>query len=212
MKKTLTISALARAVKRDAGTVSRWTKRDDWPFGPPKWPASIAPKVLKWMTRLDSTGGNWIPPAAGSAIDSLELPRRGDREDERRLKMLILEERGKLLRLERQKIEGDTLDREDTMREIIARETVIANGVRSVMNIAPLLIGLNEIDTRQALEKWARNLCRELQRGDHGEDAPACPTPAADSPAADSPAPVETGRPIPRSEWPITHALAGEKV
>ncbi len=178
MKRTLTISALARAVKRDAGTVSRWTRRGDWTFGPPKWPASIVPKVLKWMTRLDNTGSQWIPPSPGSPLDSLELPKSSDRTDERQAKLKILTERGRLLELERMKIEGNILDKEGVMRELIARESAVAHELHTCMNLAARLVGLDEIAMRAELEKWAQRICQRFVDGEAGEvNLPPTPIP-----------------------------------
>lgn len=56
-----TLEELASAVDRNKGTVSRWTKRPDWPVSrQAPWPRSDVPKILAWVeTALEkeTTGG-----------------------------------------------------------------------------------------------------------------------------------------------------------
>lgn len=40
---------LAQLVKRDAGTITRWRARDDWPFGGPPWRWSALPQIEQWI-------------------------------------------------------------------------------------------------------------------------------------------------------------------
>lgn len=45
-----TVTELAGLVGRDASQISRWTKRDDWPFARKSpWPKADVPKILNWI-------------------------------------------------------------------------------------------------------------------------------------------------------------------
>lgn len=121
---------LAEAMNRSEGVVSRWVRRDDWPFNRrPPWSAETVVQIRAWAeTTL-------APNPAAAAIDSLEVPRPTDRADERSAKLRILRERGSLLELERRKAEGLLVDREEVerrgVRQVLAvREAMRLAGVR----------------------------------------------------------------------------------
>ena len=42
------LAELGKLVGRDAGTMTRWLKRDDWRFGRPPFKRSDVPKILQW--------------------------------------------------------------------------------------------------------------------------------------------------------------------
>jgi hypothetical protein len=44
------VAEMGRQVGRDRGSVLRWTRRDDWPFGRPPWPTDIVPRVRQWAS------------------------------------------------------------------------------------------------------------------------------------------------------------------
>lgn len=85
-----TLEELAEAVERDKGTISRWTKREDWPFArKAPWPASDKPKILRWVAdtlEKETTGG------AGAKADG------GKPDEQKRLKLEKLKEEIRKLR------------------------------------------------------------------------------------------------------------------
>lgn len=53
-----TAAALAKALGRHPSTVSRWLRRDDWPYARrPPWPRKSLPDIVEWASvTLDAYG------------------------------------------------------------------------------------------------------------------------------------------------------------
>lgn len=79
-----TLKELAALTDRDLSTVSRWPKRDDWPFGPLPLKRSLVPKVLTYAADLREKQGNAKPGSGDEETKALRKEKL--REEVRKLR------------------------------------------------------------------------------------------------------------------------------
>lgn len=138
-----TVAALAREIGRDRGTVSRWTRREDWKFGRPPFDAKTVEKVAAWAKTL--------APNPAEPIDELEMPSPTDRRDERAAKLKILRERGWKLQLERKELEGVLIEKGEVEAGRLARIAAVMKAMKQAG--VRLSVGLAGVTEPPAIER-----------------------------------------------------------
>lgn len=144
------MKALAELVGRDRGQVSRWTKREDWPFSPrAPWVRADVPKIIRWVAdTLERTGGaKEADDAVGGEADPdsiAALKKQKLREEIRRLAEDIrgLRARANAAETELDRVRGRLMDADQVARDFAAAGVNVRNGLQNLPSqVVPLALG-----------------------------------------------------------------------
>lgn len=98
------MSELADLVGRDVSQISRWLRRDDWPFGGPPWNRGTVPKVLRWVADVlerqapaGDSDGDGADDTTALRKDKLRQEIRKLRANADQAETALARERGKLM-------------------------------------------------------------------------------------------------------------------
>jgi phage terminase Nu1 subunit (DNA packaging protein) len=166
-----TLVELSELVERDAGTVSRWTKRDDWPFAKrAPWPRRDVPKILAWVADTLERDAKAEP----GGDETKELRKQKLREEIRKLRANAEQAETALAR-ER----GDLLDAAAVAQEWGRTGALVRNGFGNLPSqILPLALGHGMPQeaaaefTRQ-VEEAVNGVLRHLSRNGQDDDGEA---------------------------------------
>lgn len=173
-----TVTALAASIGRSKQAVSKWTKREDWPFSrKPPWDRSALPKIRHWAQYNLKQDGT--PAPASEPLDSLETPAPTDRQDERAAKLKVLDERGRILELQRKREEGQLLAVEDVRNEWSSICALIRTGIQNLTpQLLPMALSLGMPrdaagDFRERCDALINSTLRLLSRDADKPDSPS---------------------------------------
>jgi hypothetical protein len=168
-----TLGELSGLVERDPGTVSRWTKRDDWPFAKKApWSRGDVPKILRWVadtlerdTRPDRGEGD-----DESADDTKALRKQKLREEVRKLRANADQAETALA-----KERGSLIDAGEVEQKWAATAVVVRNGFTNLASqLVPLALGHGmpaeaAAAFGQQVNEAVNGVLRHLSKGDSEE-------------------------------------------
>ncbi|MGE0481619.1 MAG: hypothetical protein AB7Q17_14220 [Phycisphaerae bacterium] len=141
MTRVGSIRALAALVGVSHTTTHKWTRRPDWPFGRPPWPASIVGRVERW--REASLFGE-----DGNARDAGRVASAA--------KLRLLVARTSKIELQRAILAGDYIPRRDVEIGETERRRAAAAAFAAIPALAPRLAGMTADQMRDALDDAIR--------------------------------------------------------
>jgi hypothetical protein len=155
-EKRLSIRELAKRLGKSPSAVRKWVTSSRWPFGAGPWAEADLSAITQWAAALQ-------PNRAAGEVDAIELPSPSDSKLERKLKLKILAERGRILELDRKKKDAELVDRASVLQRETAQAMIVMNELLTIRTLAAKMEGAALQQREQVLETWARDTARKFE-------------------------------------------------
>ena len=153
MATSYNVRSLASALGVNAGQVSRWSKRPDWPVarkGP--WSESDLAKVVEWRKGLQEDRNEANPANPADAIRELG--------PERQWKLRLIAARVAKLEAEHKELTQKYVLKTEVEAERVARVHEVRAALMNLGGIvADLDVCRNAAEREDAVRKWAKSIC-----------------------------------------------------